>query len=127
MSLLPVLHHRELIVWQRAMELLRESYRIARRLPREELFGLSSQMRRAAVSIPSNVAEGHARAHRGDFAHHLSIARGSLAEVGTLLDAREQLGLVAAPELLKARDQADQVRRMLATMITRLGDSVRRT
>src|SRR5690242_3428082 len=80
-------HHRQLIVWQRSMELLKQSYAIARCLPAEERFGMASQLRRAAVSVPANIAEGHSRVHRGDYVHHLSIARGSLAEVETLFDA----------------------------------------
>ncbi|MBV9881073.1 MAG: four helix bundle protein [Gemmatirosa sp.] len=116
----PIDHHRQLIVWQRAMELLGSAYALARDLPRHETFGMASQMRRAATSIPSNIAEGHARVHRGDFVHHLSIARGSLAELETLIDACESLGYAAAERLVTARGQADEVRRMLATMIVRL-------
>ena len=120
MSVAPVRHHRELIVWQRSMELLIATYAIARLLPREELFGLTSQMRRAAASVPSNIAEGHARFHRGDFVHHLSTARGSLAEVETLLDACESLAYCDAEKLARARGLADEVRRMLGSMIMRL-------
>jgi four helix bundle protein len=120
MSATPVRHHRELIVWQRGMELLIATYALARLLPREELFGLTSQLRRAAASVPSNIAEGHARFHRSDFIQHLSIARGSLAELETLLDACEALRYVGADEVTQARGLADEVRRMLGAMIMRL-------
>ena len=120
MSATPITHHRQLIVWQRAMELLLATYQLARRLPREELFGLTSQMRRAAVSIPSNIAEGHARFHRGDFVHHLSMSRGSLAELETLMDACERVDYLEPPELSEARRLSDEVRRMLGAKIMRL-------
>jgi four helix bundle protein len=72
------------------------------------------------VSVPANIAEGHARAHRREYTHHLSIARGSLAEVETLLDACELLEFMAPADLLGAFDDADQVRRMLGAMLRRL-------
>lgn len=84
--------HRGLLVWQRAMDLDIASHRVARRLPSYERYELASQLRRASVSVPSNIAEGYGRIHRGDYVHHLSIARGSLAEVDTLLDVCERLG-----------------------------------
>jgi four helix bundle protein len=102
------------------MELLIAAYALARLLPRDELFGLTSQIRRAAASVPSNIAEGHARYHRGDFVHHLSMARGSLAELETLLDACEALNYFRAEEVSRARGLADEVRRMLGSMIMRL-------
>ena len=68
---------RDLVVWQKSMTLVEESYRIARQLPHYEIFGLASQLRRASVSIPSNIAEGNRRVHRKEYIHHLSIARGS--------------------------------------------------
>ena len=93
-------------------------------MPREELFGLTSQMRRAAAAVPSNIAEGHARSQRGDFIHHLSMARGSLAELETLLetllDACESLSYFGTDQVTRARGLADEVRRMLGSMIMRL-------
>jgi four helix bundle protein len=74
----------------------------------------------AAVSVPANIAEGHARVHRGEYVHHLSIARGSLAELETLLDACEMLGYSKPKDLLEAFDAADQVRRMLGAMLKKL-------
>jgi four helix bundle protein len=73
----------ELIVWQKAMDLVEEVYRVSGGFPREELYGLTSQLRRAAVSIPSNVAEGQGRHTTADFLRHLSIAYGSLLELET--------------------------------------------
>lgn len=70
--------YRELLVWQKAMDLVVESYRIGTLLPKTEVHGLKSQIQLAAVSIPANIAEGHGREHLGDYLHHLSMANGSL-------------------------------------------------
>ena len=75
--------YRDLRVWEKAMDLVIESYRVSRLLPKSELFGLIAQIQRAAVSIPANIAEGHGRDHLGDYLRHLSIARGSLMELET--------------------------------------------
>jgi four helix bundle protein len=75
--------YRDLIAWQKAMELVTRIYEVTRTIPREELYGLTSQLRRAAVSIPSNIAEGQARYSHAEFHHFLRNAKGSLAEVET--------------------------------------------
>jgi four helix bundle protein len=75
--------YRDLKAWQKGMELVREIYRVSRKFPKEELFGLMSQIRRAAVSVPSNIAEGHAKLSRKEYQHFLGHARGSLAEIET--------------------------------------------
>ena len=84
--------YRDLIVWQKALELARLVYEITRRFPREELYGLTSQMKRAALSVPANIAEGAARTGPREFAHHISIARGSLAELETLSELAHSFG-----------------------------------
>jgi len=75
--------YRDLLVWQKAMDLVVQRYEITKGFPSEEKFGLVSQMRRAAVSIPSNIAEGHGRRSEKEFANHLWIANGSLMELET--------------------------------------------
>ena len=75
--------YRDLVAWNKAMELVTEIYRVTKKFPKEELFGLMSQLRRAAVSIPSNIAEGKGRLSKGEFRQFLGNARGSLAEVET--------------------------------------------
>jgi four helix bundle protein len=77
--------YRDLEVWQKAMDLVEEVYRIAERFPSQEKYGLTGQLQRAAVSIPANIAEGYGRMHRKEYLQHLSIAKGSLAEVETHL------------------------------------------
>jgi four helix bundle protein len=80
---MPVKDYRELIAWQKAMDLVEAVYRRTASLPNEERYGLTNQMRRAAVSVPSNIAEGQGRRSTRDFVHFLSIARGSVKEVET--------------------------------------------
>jgi four helix bundle protein len=86
--------YRDLKAWQKAMELVREIYRVSRGFPKEELFGLMSQLRRAAVSIPSNIAEGHAKLSRKEYQHFLGNARGSLAEIETQILIARDLGYI---------------------------------
>jgi len=83
------------VVWQRAMTLAEEIYSATRRFPTEEMYGLTSQMRRAAVSIASNIAEGQARYGRGELVQFIGYARGSLAELGTQITLAARLGLIA--------------------------------
>jgi four helix bundle protein len=87
--------HHDLVVWQESMKLVSTTYSLTKTLPREEVFGLVSQMRRAAVSIPSNIAEGAARGSAREFRQFLLIARGSLAELETQVLVAKNLGYVA--------------------------------
>jgi four helix bundle protein len=86
---------RDLTVWRKAIELAKTTYQVTQRLPTDERFGLTVQMRRAAVSIASNIAEGNARQTRKDYIHYLTIARGSLAELETQLTIASALGLIS--------------------------------
>ena len=90
--------YEELIVWQKAMLLAKLMYRIQKQLPKEEVYGLGDQMRRAVVSIPSNIAEGFGRESDKEFKHFLSIARGSLFEVKTQLQLAEDISLLKVNE-----------------------------
>ena len=80
--------HRDLIAWQKAMMLVTDIYRASRAFPKDEVYGLTSQLRRSAVSVPSNLAEGHGRTSRADFHRFIAQARGSLLEVETQLEIR---------------------------------------
>ena len=84
--------YRELEIWRLSMDLAEDIYNVLKAFPREELYGLSDQLRRAAVSIPSNIAEGFGRDSNNDFAHFISIAKGSLFEVSTQLELASRLG-----------------------------------
>jgi four helix bundle protein len=90
--------HRDLIVWQKAMELAVDIYRLADRFPRHETYGLVSQITRSVVSVPANIAEGRSRATRKGFANFLAIAKGSLMETETLLTLAVRLNYLRAEE-----------------------------
>jgi four helix bundle protein len=111
---------RDLRVWQRGVELVSAVYSATSGFPKDELFGLVSQARRAAVSIPANIAEGHGRIHRGDFVRHLSIARGSLAEVETHLRIAFNLKFLSEDALLELIPPMDELGRMLTALIQSL-------
>ena len=87
--------YRDLRVWQAGMTLVETVYQLTCSFPRHETYALSSQMQRAAVSIPSNIAEGHAREHIKEYLHHLSMAQASLAEVETQLEIASRLGYLS--------------------------------
>jgi four helix bundle protein len=96
---------RELRIWQKAVDLIEEIYLIAQKFPREEIYGLTSQVRRAVVSIASNIAEGHTREHLKEYLHHLSIAQASLAEVETQLEIGVRLKYITRSQLSQLLDE----------------------
>lgn len=112
--------HRDLIVWQKGMALAVEAYRLAALLPPEERYGVASQITRAAVSVPANIAEGHGRAGTKEYANFLSIARGSLSGLDTLLDLARRVGHLSEKDAEVARSLMDETGRMLTTLIQRL-------
>lgn len=115
--------YRDLEVWQKAMDLVEEVYRIAERFPSHEKYGLTGQLQRAAVSIPANIAEGYARMHRKEYLHHLSIARGSLAEVETHLALAVRLGFASKDDVIGTWRRAQDVGKLLTRLIQSLGRS----
>jgi four helix bundle protein len=112
--------YRDLKVWEKAMDLVVESYRLSNLLPKSEMFGLAAQIRRAAVSIPGNIAEGHGRDHLGDYLRHLSIANGSLMELETHFIVMTRLSYAKIEEVDNALDLAGEVGRMLAGLTSKL-------
>jgi len=115
---------RRLTVWQRAIELTVEVYRLAKELPAQERFGLTAQLRRAAASVPTNIADGNARTHRGDFLRFLSIARASLMEVDSILELVERLDYLPATRLSRARGLVGETRMMLSSLTQRISRSI---
>ena len=95
----PVKNYSELVAWQIAMDLVEAIYAATKHFPKEELYALTSQIRRSAVSIPSNIAEGQGRKSTNEFLHHLSIAYGSLREVETQVLIAERLGYLSPEEV----------------------------
>jgi four helix bundle protein len=105
--------YRDLIVWQRSLDLVDVCYRLTWKLPPSEQYGLQSQIRRAAISVPANIAEGHGRYTRGDFLRGLRIANGSLKELETHCLVAARLQLLPAAELEPALALAGEVGRMI--------------
>jgi four helix bundle protein len=105
--------YRDLLVWQKSISLAKAIYKLTAAFPSEEKFGLISQMRRAAVSVPSNIAEGQARNTTGEFVQFISHAEGSLAELDTQLTLAVELGFVTADKIKSCAASIDELRRML--------------
>jgi four helix bundle protein len=114
------MRYRDLLVWQRGMDFVVAVYALTERLPAHERFGLAIQLRRAAVSVPSNIAEGHSRLHRGDYVHHLSMANASLAEAETQLELAVRLRYLEHCQVMPVLLQAAETGRMLSGLIRRL-------
>jgi four helix bundle protein len=112
--------YRELIVWQKAMDLVTIVYELSTRFPREETYGLVSQIRRSAVSVPANIAEGRARRTPGEFLNFISQAQGSLAEVDTQLLLAVRLGFVGPEHVRDASDLIDECQRILTALRAKL-------
>ncbi|HUL03994.1 MAG TPA: four helix bundle protein [Gemmatimonadales bacterium] len=109
-----VRRYRDLVVWQQAMALVVDMYRLSERFPREEKYGLVQQLRRAAVSVPSNIAEGHGRDHLGDYLRHLSIANGSLMELETQVQIAATLRYVQKDAAARVLERAARIGKLLS-------------
>ena len=116
---------RDLVVWQRAIELTACIYKLTRSFPKDELYGLVSQMRRASVSIASNIAEGRGRLSPVEFRQFLSLAQGSTSELKTQLVVAERLEPGDSSALAEAQSLAEEVSKMLASFIQTLGTGKR--
>jgi four helix bundle protein len=112
----PVRHYRQLKVWRLGMEIAEGVYRLTADFPKHELYGLSSQIRRAAVSIPSNIAEGHSRESTKEYLHHISFALGSLAELETQLLLSSRLQYSNEQQIKGVLEQADGMGKMLHSL-----------
>jgi four helix bundle protein len=121
--LLGIQSYRDLLVWQRGMRLAAEAYRLGRLLPKAEEYRLTSQLLRAAASVPANIAEGHARGTRKDYAHFVTIARGSLAETETILLLLVDVDLLTNEHIQTALELCSEAGRMLNGLLARLRTS----
>ena len=111
-------HYKELIVWQKSMDLVESVYTLTKLLPSDERFSLTDQMRRAVVSIPSNIAEGHGRQTEKEYKQFLSIAKGSVSEIETQLLICVRLKYQTNQQTESVWAVCDEIRRMLTRIIT---------
>lgn len=109
-------NYRQLLVWQNGMELVRRVYRLTRNFPKHEVFGLSSQVQRAAISVPANIAEGHTRGTTKEFLRYVTIAHGSLAELETMFLAARDLQYIGDEDSKQLGDLCDATGRMLGAL-----------
>jgi four helix bundle protein len=116
----PIRSYKDLRVWQQAVCLVELVYAVARRLPADERYGLYSQLTRAVISVPANIAEGHGSSHRRVYVNHLSISKGSLMEVETYLALVVRLGFVSADDIAPVEQQARGVGRLTNALIRSL-------
>ena len=105
--------YRDLLVWQKAMELVAECYRVTQKFPRNEEFGLKAQMRRAAISIPSNIAEGHTRHHGKEYVQFLYVSLGSVSELETQIELSRNLTYIVPDESEKLLTCCQEIGKML--------------
>ena len=110
---MPLKSYRDLIAWQKSMDLVQTVYESVRAFPKEEIYGLTSQLKRAVVSVPSNIAEGQGRKSTREFLHHLSISYGSLTEVETQILIAARLGYLNPEEADRIAEQTAEVGRVI--------------
>jgi len=115
--------YRDLLVWQKGIVLVTEVYAVSAKFPKAETYGLTDQMRRAAVSIPANIAEGYGRQSTQDYLRFLQIARGSLYELQTHLEIARRLGYVDKSSSEKTESAAGEIERMLSSLIAKVRSS----
>src|SRR5437667_12762266 len=116
----PVRGYRDLLVWQDSMDLVVAIYRITATFPKEERYSLVDQLRRAAVSVPSNITEGHGRSRTGDYLRHLSVAVGSLSEVETQVQISRRLEYIAEDDQSRLLDSCNAIAKMLGGLFRSL-------
>jgi four helix bundle protein len=117
---IPAKNYRDLIVWQEAIKPTKAVYKLTEKFPRQETYALADQIRRAVVSVPSNIAEGQARKAPGDFSRFLHIALGSLAEVDTQLILAQEFGYLSKEDVETVNEQIQSLRKKLYALINNL-------
>jgi four helix bundle protein len=122
----PIKSYRDLRVWQESMTLAVECYQLTRAFPKEEMFGLSSQIRRSAASIPANIAEGHGRENTQSFIQYLRIAQGSLKELETHLLLAERVGLIVKENIEAVLRRCEAIGEMIRLLIRALQQNAKK-
>ncbi len=112
--------YRDLVVWQKAMDLVTGVYRVAAQFPKDELYGLSSQIRRSAVSVPSNIAEGYGRKSTNDYVRFLQISMGALYELQTQLTIAQNLAFIPDAAFQAIYESSREIERMLSSLINKV-------
>ena len=113
---------RDLNIWQKGIDLVKDIYKETQNFPRQKIYGLTNQIRRAAISIPSNIAEGHIRQHRAEFRQFLSGALGSLAELETQIVISRELNYISTEKSLNLIDQMGSIGKMIRGLIKKLNN-----
>lgn len=116
---------RDLRVWQVGVDLVEQVYRLTQTFPKHEVYGLAGQMQRAAVSVPSNIAEGHAREHRKEYLQHLSVAQASLAELETQIEIAARFGYLTAEQIDDVLERMTALGKQLRALRKALTNGVR--
>src|SRR4051812_29364875 len=124
---MPIITYRDLEVWKQGMDLVEGCYKISAMFPKSELYGLTSQLRRAAISIPSNIAEGRSRKSTKAFRNHVSIALGSHGELETCIELANRLGFSTRDDTIRLMNLCDPVGRMLSGLHRALARRVDRS
>lgn len=119
-----VKNYRDLVVWQLGVRLAKEIYALTTKFPRHEIYGLADQLRRASVSVPSNIAEGQARRSVADFRRYLFIALGSLAELDTQLVLSQEFGYLTTNDMTPINELILELRKKIHTLINNLPDQL---
>jgi len=112
--------YRDLIVWQKSMDLVIEVYKMIANFPQNEIYGLTSQIKRAVVSVPSNIAEGYGRRSTGDYQRFLNIAMGSLFELQTQLEISIRLNYLKTDQFTNLNELSKEIERMLSSLISKI-------
>jgi four helix bundle protein len=109
--------HRDLLVWQKSMDLAVLAYRLTVQVPADERYGMTSQIRRSAASVPANIAEGYGRESPGAYAQHLRVAQGSLKEFETHIELSQRVGLLQEEQMQQTIGHANEIGKMLRSLI----------
>lgn len=115
-----ILSYRDLLIWQKSMDLVTDIYRVSTKFPKEEVYGLTSQIRRATVSVPSNIAEGYGRRSTGDYKRFLNISLGSLYEFQTQLEVSRRLNYLEESEFEPLNNLSKEIEKMTNSLISKL-------